>query len=130
VSVGETLFVSVGETVLVRQGATRWAGRGLSDGEVWDALAVLRLRLKCKEMGILSVKSEGTTVTFRFAPNVRLVPDSIKLLTYVFKGLRFLPDGVSLPLQGAKVLEQTEEMVRVLEEALAHGKDKDKVKAR
>jgi|GEM_PF-6049367 len=81
-------------------------------------------------MGILGVKSEGTTVTFRFAPNVRLVPDSIKLLTYVFKGLRFLPDGVSIPMASAKVLEQVEEMIRVLEEALAHGKDKQKAKAR
>jgi len=95
---------------------------------VWDALAVLRLRLRCREMGVLSVKSEGTTVSFRFAPNVRLVPDSIKLLTYVFKGLRFLPDGVSVPMASAKVLEQTEEMVRVLEEALQHGRDKAKVK--
>ena len=81
-------------------------------------------------MGVLGVKSEGTSITFRFALNVRLVPEAVKLLTYVFKGLRFLADGVSLPLQGAKVLEQTEEMVRVLEEALAHGRDKGKVKAK
>jgi len=95
---------------------------------VWDALAVLRLRLRCKEMGVLSVKSEGTTVSFRFAPNVRLVPEAIKLLTYVFKGLRFLPDGVSVPMASAKVLEQVEEMVRVLEEALEYGKEKSKAK--
>jgi len=31
-------------------------------------------------------------------------------------------------MASAKVLEQTEEMVRVLEEALTHGRDKDKVK--
>jgi len=54
--------------------------------------------------------------------------EAIKLLTYVFKGLRFLPDGVSIPMASAKVLEQVEEMVRVLEEALEYGKEKSKAK--
>lgn len=93
---------------------------------VWDALAILRLRLRCKTMGILSVKSEGTNMAFRFAPNVRLTPEAIKLLTYVYKGLRFLPDGVNLPLKSATVLAQVEEMVTVLEKALQHGKEKTK----
>jgi len=89
---------------------------------VWEALAVLRLRLRCKEIGIASIRAEGTSVAIRFAPHVRLTPDAIKLLTYAFKGHRFLPDGVTIPLTGPKIMPQVEEMVKVLEQALASAK--------
>jgi transcription-repair coupling factor (superfamily II helicase) len=87
---------------------------------VWDALAVLRLRLRCKEIGIQSVKTEGTNVAFRLAPHVRLTPDAVKLLTYAFKGHRFTPDGVVVPMTGPKVMPQVEEMIAVIERALKH----------
>src|SRR5579884_571729 len=86
---------------------------------VWQALAILRLRLRCKEIGIASIRTEGTNVSIRFAPHVRLTSDAIKLLTYAFKGHRFLADGVTIPLSGPKVMPQVEEMVGVLERALA-----------
>ena len=89
---------------------------------VWDALAILRLRLKCKEMGIASIKSERIDVQIRFAPNVRLTPDAVKLLTFAFRGQRFTPDGVIVPLTGPKVMVQVEEMLNVLAQALEHGK--------
>ena len=69
---------------------------------VWDALAVLRLRLRCKEAGIASIKGEGTNVSIRFAPHVRLTPDAVKLLTFAFKNHRFTADGVIVPLTGPK----------------------------
>ncbi|HZP80359.1 MAG TPA: transcription-repair coupling factor [Chthonomonadaceae bacterium] len=90
---------------------------------VWDALAVLRLRLRCKEAGISSIKSERTNIAIRFAPYVRLTPDAIRLLTYAFKGHRFTADGVVVPLSGPKVMAQVEEMVSVLEKALSMGKN-------
>ncbi len=94
---------------------------------VWDALAVLRLRLRCKEIGISSIKSEQAngrpSVAIKFAPHVRLTPDAIKLLTFAFKGHRFTADGVIVPLTGPKVMAQVEEMVKVLEQALAEGKN-------
>lgn len=90
---------------------------------VWDALAVLRLRLRCKEAGIASIKAEGKNIAIRFAPHARLTPDAVKLLTYAFKGHRFTPDGVVVPLTGPKVMAQVEEMVTTLEKALAHGKN-------
>ena len=89
---------------------------------VWDALAILRLRLKCKGMGIASIKSERIDVQIRFAPNVRLTPDAVKLLTFAFRGQRFTPDGVIVPLTGPKVMVQVEEMLNVLAQALEHGK--------
>jgi transcription-repair coupling factor (superfamily II helicase) len=89
---------------------------------VWDALAVLRLRLRCKALGIASIKGERTDVIIRLAPHVRLTPDAIKLLTFAFKNYRFTPDGVIVSLTGPKVLVQVEEMVATLEKALETGK--------
>lgn len=89
---------------------------------VWDALAVLRLRLRCKDMGILSIKAEGTNAQIRFAPNVRLTQDAVKLLSHTFKGYRFTPDGVILPLTSAKIIAQMEDMLNLLTKALEHGK--------
>ncbi len=90
---------------------------------VWDALAVLRLRLRCKEAGISSIKSEQANIVIRFAPHVRLTPDAVKLLTFAFKGHRFTADGVVVPLKGPKVMPQVEEMVTVLEKALVEGRN-------
>lgn len=89
---------------------------------VWNALAVLRLRLKAKEAGIASVRGERRDVTIRLAPHARLSPDAIKLLTYAFKNHRFTADSVVVPLSSPKILEEVEEMVKVLERALQHGK--------
>ena len=91
---------------------------------VWNALAVLRLRLRCKETGIAGIRTEGTNIVLRFAPHARLTPDAIKLLTYSFKGHRFLADGVTVPLTSPKVMPQVEEIVAVLEKALAFGDKK------
>ena len=89
---------------------------------VWDALAVLRLRLRCKAMGVASIKAEGANVAIRFAPNVRLTQEAVKLLAHAFKNHRFTPDGVIVPLTGPKVMTQVEDMLNVLEKALEHGK--------
>ena len=83
----------------------------------------LRLRLRCKEAGIASIKSENTRVAIRFAPQARLTPDAVRLLTFAFKGHKFTPDGVLVPLTGPKVMPQVEEIVAVLERALAQGKN-------
>jgi transcription-repair coupling factor (superfamily II helicase) len=85
---------------------------------VWDALAVLRLRLRCKEVGIASIRNEAATVAIRLSSHVRLSAEAIKLLTYAFKGHRFTQDGVAVPLTGPKIMPQLEEMVSVLEKAL------------
>ncbi len=87
---------------------------------VWDALAVLRLRLKCREIGISSVKVEGEKLFVRFAGSVRLSPDTLKLLSVAFRGITFLSDGLSVPLTSPKVLLFVEETMASLEKALAY----------
>ena len=61
-------------------------------------------------------------MTIRLAPHVRLSFDAIKLLTYAFKNHRFTADSVVVPLTSPNLLEEVEEMVKVIERALQHGK--------
>jgi len=90
---------------------------------VWNALAVLRLRLRAKEAGIAAIRGELKEVSIRFAPHVRLTADAIKLLTCMFKKkLRFTGDSVIITLSSPKVMEEVEEMVGVLENALRQGR--------
>lgn len=90
---------------------------------VWDALAILRLRLRCKEVGIASIRGEGTNLFLRFAPQARLSPEAIRLLTVAFRGLRFTPDGASIPLTYAKILPQVEELITVFDNAFKAGNE-------
>lgn len=90
---------------------------------VWNALAVLRLRLRARDAGIAQMRGEKKEVTIRLAPHARLHPDAIRLLTYAFKGHRFTPDAVIVPVRSPRVLEEAEEMVEVLERAVQYGKN-------
>ena len=89
---------------------------------VWTALAILRMRLRCKSVGVASIRGDAANINIRFAPTVRLTADAIKLLTFALKGHRFTPDGVVLPVLGTKVLTQVEETMETLEKALTLGK--------
>src|SRR5688572_27259760 len=90
---------------------------------VWNALGVLRLRLRAKEAGIASIRGERRDISIRLAPHARLSSDAIRLLTFAFKNHRFTPDSVVGPLTSPKVLEEVEEMIGVVERALSHGKE-------
>ena len=85
---------------------------------VWDALAVLRLRLRCKEAGIASVRVEAERLFVKLAASVRLSSETLKLLTYAFKGIQFASDGLNLPLTSPKMLPFVEETISSLEKAL------------
>jgi transcription-repair coupling factor (superfamily II helicase) len=86
---------------------------------VWDALAILRLRLRCQQAGVAAVRGEAAQISIKFGPGVRLTPQAVQLLTVAFKNYRFTPDGVQIALSGPKVLPQVEEMIATLEQAFA-----------
>ncbi len=89
---------------------------------VWNALAILRLRLQAKKAGIASIRGEKREVAIRLASHARLSADAIKLLTYAFKGHRFTADAVIVPMTSAKILEEAEAMVKVVERAINFSK--------
>jgi len=93
---------------------------------VWNALALLRLRLRAKEVGISSIRTERKEVCLRFNSRVRLTPNAIRLLSYMFKKHRFTGDSMIIPLSSPKVMEEIEEMLKILERAFKEGAPSEK----
>lgn len=87
---------------------------------VWNALGLLRLRLRCEELGIESIQTEARQVLITFKAGVALPKHTLKPLTAAFKaqGCTFEPGKVVLNIQTAKVLTQVEEVVEYLDKAL------------
>ncbi len=86
---------------------------------VWNLLAVMRLRLRCQEIGIGSIIAEKRRVAVRFS-GTHLPPDAVKRLARTYMQHQFLPDVVFLatPDTPAKMLNQVEEMAETLAGAL------------
>jgi transcription-repair coupling factor (superfamily II helicase) len=85
----------------------------------WNLLAVMRLRLRCQEIGIGSIIAEKRRVAVRFS-GTHLPPEAVKRLARTHMQHQFLPDVVFLatPDTPAKMLNQVEEMAEVLAKAL------------
>ena len=82
---------------------------------VWNLLAILRLRLRCAEVGVSSVVAEKRRLAIRFT-GTHLTQDHIKRLARTYMQHQFLPDVVfvATPDTPAKMLQAAEEMVEVL----------------
>ena len=86
---------------------------------VWNLLSTLRLRLRCRDIGIGSVVNEKRRVAIRFQ-GLHLTPDLIKKLGRTYMQHQFLPDVVYLATSEtpAKMLHTVEEMIEVFAKAL------------
>lgn len=88
---------------------------------VWNALSLLRLRLRCAEIGIESLQTEARQVIVTFKAGVTLPRHAVRALAAAFKpsqGYQFEPSKVVMNIQTAKVLPQTEELVEYLDKAM------------
>ena len=87
---------------------------------VWNLLALLRLRLRCKEISIGSINTEKTRIVIRFS-GTHLPQDSIRTLARSFLQYDFQPGShgtISLSDTPQKTLRAVEEMVEILAKAL------------
>jgi transcription-repair coupling factor (superfamily II helicase) len=86
---------------------------------VWNLLALMRLRLRCKQIGVGSINTEKKRVIMRFA-GTHLPQDSVKTLSRAFLQYEFATDhvGITLPETPSKALAAVEEMVEILVNAL------------
>ena len=82
---------------------------------VWNLLAILRLRLRCAEVGVSSIMAEKRRLAIRFT-GTHLTQESLKRLARTYMQHQFLPDVVfaAAPESPAKMLQAAEEMVEVL----------------
>ncbi len=85
---------------------------------VWNALAVLRLRLRARDTGIVAIKGERYGATCRFAPQVRLSAEAVRQLNSSFRGHRFTADSLTIPYSSANVLNEVERIVEVIHRAI------------
>jgi transcription-repair coupling factor (superfamily II helicase) len=88
---------------------------------VWNALNILRLRLRCKELGIENIATEHGKAVITFTKAVRMPLHSVKTLNAAYKtvGLTATPEKTELRLPSAtKILSGVEEMIEVLANAL------------
>ncbi len=82
---------------------------------VWNLLAILRLRLRCAEVGVSSIVAEKRRLAIRFT-GTHLTQESIKRLARTYMQHQFLPDVVfvAAPESPAKMMTTAEEMVEIL----------------
>jgi transcription-repair coupling factor (superfamily II helicase) len=82
---------------------------------VWNLLAILRLRLRCAEVGISAIVAEKRRIAIRFT-GTHLTQDNLRRLSRTYMQHQFLPDVVfaAAPELPAKMLQTAEEMVEVL----------------
>ncbi|MDX1933752.1 MAG: TRCF domain-containing protein, partial [Capsulimonadales bacterium] len=87
---------------------------------VWNALSLIRLRLRCQEVGIESITTESPRITIQLKKGVKLPLHTIKPLTTAFKAQKhhFTTEQVVLTIQSSQILRMTEEMVEVIDRAL------------
>ncbi len=88
---------------------------------LWNALSLIRLRLRCQEIGIESIGAELPRVNIQFKRSVKLPAHAIKPLTFAFKQQRhnFTPERVTLNLTNpARLLQTIEEMLEILDKAM------------
>jgi transcription-repair coupling factor (superfamily II helicase) len=87
--------------------------------QVWNLLSLLRLRLRCLDIGIYSIVAEKRRVAVRFS-GTHLTADIIRKLSRTYMQHQFLPDVVFLatPDTPARMLTAVEEMVEVIAKIL------------
>jgi transcription-repair coupling factor (superfamily II helicase) len=86
---------------------------------VWNLLALLRLRLRCKEVGIGSINTERQRVVLRFS-GTHLPPETTTKLARSYLQYEFYTERVVLPLADTpvKTLNAVENIIEVLAKAL------------
>ena len=88
---------------------------------VWNALALLRLRLRCREVGIESITTDKNKIAITFKHGVKLPVAVLRPLGAAYKaqGHTFTQEKAVLNAPSASnVLRTVEEMVEVLHRAL------------
>ena len=86
---------------------------------VWNLLALLRLRLRCEQIGIGAIVAEKRRVAVRFR-GTHLTQDGIKKLARTHMQHQFLPDVAFLATADSplKMLQTVEEMIEVIAKVL------------
>ncbi|MCE5200370.1 MAG: transcription-repair coupling factor [Armatimonadota bacterium] len=91
---------------------------------VWNMLAMLRLRLRCHELGISSISTLRNQITMNFAKDVRINQSMCFEYNRTYRRHTFYPDRLVMnPTNPSRVISEVEDMVEVLAKAFRRMKD-------
>ena len=81
---------------------------------VWNMLAIIRLRLRCHELGIESISTFRNQIQVKFAPNVRLAPELCTELMKTHRRHWFQPDKLAINPSTPRIISEVEDLIEVL----------------
>jgi transcription-repair coupling factor (superfamily II helicase) len=84
---------------------------------VWNMLAIIRLRLRCRELGIESISPFRNQIRINFGPGVRLDLDIRKELAKAYPQHYWEADRLVINPSSPRILAEVEDMVEVLAHA-------------
>lgn len=91
---------------------------------VWNMLAILRLRLRCHELGIASIGTFRNQIQIKFGTGVRLDQSLIQELSKAYRRHWFEADKLAINPTSPRVISEIEDMVEVLAKAFKRMKAK------
>ena len=81
---------------------------------VWNMLAIIRLRLRCRELGIQSISTFRNQIQANFGPGVRITEDLCKELMKTHRRHWFQPDKLAINPSTPRIISEVEDMIEVL----------------
>lgn len=81
---------------------------------LWNMLAIIRLRLRCYELGVASISMFRNQVQVNFGPGVRLSPELCKDLMKTHRRHWFQPDKLAINPSSPRIISEVEDMIEVL----------------
>ncbi len=84
---------------------------------VWNMLAIIRLRLRCHELGIASISTFRNQIQVNFGPQTRLTPELCNELMKHHRRHWFQPDKLAINPGTPRIISEVEDMIEVLASA-------------
>lgn len=81
---------------------------------VWNMLAIIRLRLRCHELGIASISTFRNQIQVNFGPGVRITEELCRELMKTHRRHWFQPDKLAINPGTPRIISEVEDMIEVL----------------
>lgn len=91
---------------------------------VWNMLAIIRLRLRCHELGIASIGTFRNQIQIKFGQGVRLDQEICRELMRTYRRHWFEADKLAINPSTPRIISEVEDMVEVLANAFKRMKAK------
>jgi len=91
---------------------------------VWNMLAIIRLRMRCRELGIAQINTFRNQIQVKFGPGVRIDQEMCRDLMKTHRRHWFEPEKLAINPSSHRIISEVEDMVEVLAKAFQKMKAK------